>query len=143
MAIKQQEKRNYAELLYMKGLAQKEICEKVGTTPATLTRWKQDGGWEAKRAARTVSVDELISKALLKISTLLDGENFNADEFAKAVAPLKKLQARVTPDDKITTLMDFGDWLISQIGVDERATAQTVQTLTLLQDLYIIKVIKR
>lgn len=142
MAVKNTYKHEYAELLYMKGLSQKMICEKVSITPATILKWKKDGQWEAKRAARAVSVDELISKALIKINDILDGDNFSADQFAKAVAPLKQLQSRVTPDDKVTTLMDFGDWVISQIGIEQNLTGELAQQITTLQDAYILKVIR-
>ncbi len=143
MAIKNEEKRQYAEMLYIKKFPQKVICERVGVTPATLTKWKKDGGWEAKRAAQNISPNDIIAKALVKVNEMLDNDEFNAEKFAKAVAPLKKLQDRVTPDDKISTLMSFGDWLVTQIGSAPHITAELVQILTQLQDLYITSEIRR
>lgn len=143
MTIKNPDKFEYAELLYMKKVPQKTICEKVRVTAATLCKWKEYGEWEAKRAARAVSIDQLIAKALIKVDEILNNDNFSADEFAKAVAPLKKLQGRITPDDKVAVLMDYGDWFISQVGTVPELTGDIAKLCTMLQDLYIVKVIRQ
>lgn len=140
---KHPEKYEYAEMLYLKGVSQKSICEKVGVTPNTVSNWKNQGAWEAKRAAREISVDQMISKALVKINEMLDKEDFSAEEFAKTLSPLKNLQTRVTPDDKVATMMDFGDWLIAQVGLNPEVTDELVKKLTSFQDTYILKVIQR
>lgn len=136
------EKYEYAYLLYMGRHSGKLICEKVGITPATLQKWKEDGMWESKRAAKTISVDELISKTLSKISSMLDDENFNADNFSKAVAQLKNLKSGATIDDRITTLTEFGDYMIQKMAIDKKVDSEFIKKLTEYQDRYILENIR-
>lgn len=140
--IRNPEKYEYAYLLFMKKMAQKEICEKVGITAPTLQNWIERGGWREKIAAKTISVDTLISKTLIKINELLDEEDFNADSFSKAVNQLKTLKTGATVDEKILTLMEFGDWLIEEMNNDKDITEELVKTITQLQDSYILKQLK-
>ena len=70
--VKNPQKYEYAYLLYMQRVPQKEIAERVGVSQQTLTKWKDEGGWELKRVARTVSLDQIINKTLLNINERLD-----------------------------------------------------------------------
>lgn len=139
IAIRDPEKYEYAYMLFMKKIVQKDICEKVGITPATLLKWKEAGGWEEKRAVRSISIDTLIAKTLQKINDLLDSEEFNADSFSKAVNQLKNLKQGASIDDKIMAYMDFGDWCIGEMQIDKGVTEQFVKQLTTLQDRYVLK----
>jgi transcriptional regulator with XRE-family HTH domain len=128
--------KRYGFILYMQNVQQTDIAERCNVTPATITEWKQSGNWEAKRAAKSISMDELIAKALTKINELLDSKDFNADAFAKAVAQLKTLKHRNTVDDEIMCFMDFQNFLIEKRfaeGIDE----SFIKKLTRLQDQYI------
>lgn len=140
---KNPEKYEYAEMLYLKGVPQKMICEKVGVTPNTITKWKNQGAWEVKRAAHAVSIDSLINKLLRKASTQLDDENSSADDISKIISQLKNFNGRVTPDEKVVTLIEFGDWAITQVGLDPEVTDKLIKELTKLQDRYILQVVKR
>jgi hypothetical protein len=133
------EKYEYAYLLYMQGVAQGDICKRVGISAPTLVSWKDSGGWEEKRAARTISIDDLMHKSLKMINGMLDGEykNFNADSFAKAVAQLKTLKSSNTIDDDINAFMGFQDYLIRERANSKLITDQFIKTLTALQDSYI------
>lgn len=143
VGIRNPEKYEYASLLYQQKLPQKEICEKVGITAATLIKWRNDNGWEHKRAARTISSDTLIAKVLQKINDLLDSdETFNADSFAKTVNQLKALNKKASIDDKIEVLSDFGDWSLEMIGQHD-ITGDFVKTLTRLQNMYILKELRK
>lgn len=140
--IRNPEKYDYAFLLFMKKMSQKDICEKVGVTPPTLSKWIEKGGWREKVVAKTISVDNIISKTLLKINDLLDSDSFNADSFSKAVNQLKTLKQGATVDDKILTLMDFGDWLIAEMPQLMDVDETFVKKVTSLQDIYILKQLK-
>lgn len=123
-------------MLYMQGVAQKDISERTNVSEVTISKWKKDENWEAKRAAKTISIDELIGKALMKINELLDSKEFNADSFAKAVAQLKNLKQRNTVDDEVMCFMDFQNFLLqhrTELGVDQ----DLIKKLTALQDNYI------
>lgn len=137
--VKDPQKYEYAYLLYMQKVPQKEIAERVGVSQQTLVKWKDEGGWELKRVAKTVSRDNIINKVLLRINEMLDnGADFNADEFSKAVNQLSKLKQGCTVDDIADILTRFGDWVIEQSATDKTITTGFVQQLTKLQDKYLL-----
>jgi len=128
--------REFAFMLYMQKVSQGEISERTGVSAQTISAWKKEDEWEAKRAAKTISMDQLIVKALGKINLMLDEEDFNADAFAKAVAQLKTLKQRNTVDDEIMCFMDFQNWLLerrSTEGIEETFLKKLIR----LQDLFI------
>ena len=137
--MKDPQKYEYAYLLYMQKVPQKEIAERVGVSQQTLVKWKDGGGWELKRVARSVSRDQIINKTLIKINEILDSEEgFNADEFSKAVNQLSKLKQGCTMDDVADILTRFGDWIIEQSASDRAITTEFVQLLTKYQDKYLL-----
>lgn len=136
------EKYEYAYMLYMKKVQQKDISERVGISQQTLVKWVRDNGWEEKRAARVISMDELIAKALRKINEILDNEKFNADSFAKAVKQLKELKAGTYINDDINVFTQFGDWLIDQLAIDKSIDTEFLKKVTHWQDKYIRSRIK-
>ena len=129
-------KKQLAYFLFMQNTPQKDIASRVGVTEKTIGKWKHDDNWEAKRAAKTISMDELIVKALQKINELLDSPNFNADSFAKAVAQLKSLKSNNTVDDEIMTFMNFQNYLI-QNRINEGLTEDFIKEVVRQQDNYI------
>lgn len=135
--LRDPEKYEYAYLLYMQKVPQKEIAERVSVSPNTIVKWAKENGWEEKRAARTISMDELIGKTLRKINDMLDEEGFNADAFAKAVAQLKSLKSGVRIDDDINTFSTYGDWVIDRMATDKRMTPEIFKLNTEFQDAYI------
>lgn len=128
--------REYAFMLFMQRVAQNEIAERCSVSNQTVSAWKAKDNWEAKRAAKTISMDELIVKALGKINEMLSQEDFNADSFAKAVAQLKTLKQRNTVDDEIMCFMDFQSWLIQRRNL-EGVTEDFIKQLTRLQDTFV------
>ena len=137
--MKDPQKYEYAYLLYMQRVPQKEIADRVGVSQQTLSKWKDDGGWELKRVARTVSRDQIINKTLMKINELLDNEeDFNGDEFAKLSSQLEKIKGGYTMDDVADILTKFGDYIIEQSASDRDITTEFVQLLTKYQDKYLL-----
>lgn len=137
------DKYEYAFLLYMQCVPMKEIAIKVGVSANTVTRWKNENGWEVKRGSKELSMDALIAKTMGKASEMLDSDNFNADAFAKAVAQLKTLKRNeATVDDVINALTKFGDWLISESNTNKTITTEFVRQVTALQNEYILRRIK-
>lgn len=132
------EKVEYAYLLFMQNVQQDEICERVGVSAPTLKSWKDSGNWEEKRASRTISLDDLMQKALQRINDLLENkEAFSADAFAKAVKQLKELKASNTVDDDIYCFMAFQDYLIRSRQNHKEITDDFIKTVTRFHDLYI------
>jgi hypothetical protein len=132
------EKFEYAYLLFMQGVQQADICNRIKISAPTLQSWKESGGWEQKRASRTISIDDLVQKSLKMISDMLDNkEQFSADAFAKAVSQLKTLKTHNTVDDDINTFMDFQDFLIRERSSNKEISDDFIKLITRLQDSYI------
>jgi hypothetical protein len=130
-------KYEYAYMLFMQQVTQDDICNRVGVSPPTLKKWKDSGNWEAKRASRTISLDDLMQKALKKINDILDNNEFNADAFAKAVKQLKELKTKNTVDDEINVFMSFQDFLIQQRAFYKDITDDFIKQVVKYQDYYI------
>jgi len=131
------EKCEYAYLLFMQKMSQEDICKRVGITAPTLKSWKDSGGWEQKRAARTISLDDLLHKALQRVNDILDNkQEFSADAFAKAVKQLKELKTSNTIDDDIYCFISFQDFLIQHRSEYDIADS-FIKMVTKFQDIYI------
>jgi len=128
--------REYAFMLFMQRVSQNEIAARVSRSIQTISDWKKNDNWEAKRAAKSISMDELIVKALGKINEMLNQKDFNADAFAKAVAQLKTLKQRNTVDDEIMCFMDFQNFIIERRNIDD-ISEEFIKRLTRLQDTFI------
>lgn len=132
------EKYEYAYLLFMQNVPQQDICTRVGVSYPTLKTWKDSGGWDSKRAARTISLDDLLQKALKRVSEILENnENFSADAFAKAVKQLKELKTANTVDDDIYCFMAFQDFLIQERAYNKDLTDAFIKQVTKFQDRFI------
>ncbi len=131
------EKYEYAYLLFMQNVMQKEICERVGISAPTLQKYIETGGWKEKRASRSISIDDIAQKALRKISEMLDNDDFSADAFAKAVSQLKTLKTKNTVDDDINAFMDFQDYLVKESANDNSITSDFIKEVVKHQDNYI------
>lgn len=129
---------NYGLRLYLQGVPQNEIAERCGVSNQTITEWKQRYDWETKRAARTISLEELASKCMAKASQMLDADlkDFNADAFAKAIAQLKTLIPKNTVDTDIMTFMAFQDMLLESRH-ELKLTDDFIKQVCHLQDVYV------
>ena len=116
MAQKNESKKELAFILYMQGITQKEICERVGIgSGKTLISWIRAGSWKEKRAAKTISRTELINKTLQKINDLLESDkDVNADQLSKLAAMVERLDKKDSPVIIMDVFMQFGRWLQNQ-----------------------------
>lgn len=116
----------------------KEIAQRLGTTPQTLTRWKQKGAWAEKRQASMLSPRALYQKLLKQLDLLIEEGDpaGNADAISKICKQVKELQREATVDDVILVLSDFSDWLLAN-GQAQGITREWMQEVTRLQDTYV------
>lgn len=142
MAGINESKKELAYLLYMQGITQAEICErvKIGSN-RTLTAWIKKGGWKEKRAAKSITRTELINKTLLKINELLDkeGEKFNADKLSKLAALIQKLDKQDSPVVIMDVFIEFGKWLHGQSTTDREVGLDFIKKINKYQDLYLLQ----
>ena len=65
-----EKKHSLARTLFMSGMEQAEIAEKVGISRVTISKWCVADGWKEARAAKSVTRPELVNKLLLTIDAL-------------------------------------------------------------------------
>lgn len=128
--------RAYGFILFCQRIAQNEIAERCEVSVQTISAWKKEDQWEAKRASKTISMDELVNKCLVKINELLDTKDFDADAFAKSVAQLKALKPNNTVDNEIMTFMAFQNFLLERKHTAE-VSDDFIKKVTGFQDRYI------
>lgn len=122
----------------------KEIAQRVGTTPQTLSAWKRRGAWQEHRTAELLSPRRLYRKLLTQLDSLIEmgAPADTADAISKICKQIKELQHETTVDDIISVLSGFGDWLI-QRGKELSTDTAFVQELTRLQDIYVQECLQR
>lgn len=140
-------KKEFAFILFMNGELQKDICERVGTTSKTLQRWIDDGGWREKRSAKNITRTELVNKALLSISNILDSaldknnedKNFSSitDQLAKLAKFIESLDKSNSVVNEMETFMSFNKHLQSKAIEDKTLNPELLQRINRLQDGYI------
>lgn len=120
MQKKTNAKQDLARVLYLSGLSQEEILQKVEVSRQTLSRWINTLGWKEMKAARSITRPELVNKVLASISALLDKANepgneemlaSMGDRLIKAATAIEKLEKKASVVDRIDTMIDFENWL--------------------------------
>lgn len=146
--VRDDQKREHAELLYMNSIPNKEIARRVDISPNTLTSWISAFGWKEKRAARVITRSSLVNKMLLQIDQMLDESlegavdgqqkrEVSGDKLSKIAAAIDKLDKKSTLIDIVEIMTDFYNELSSLAQGDRSITQEKLQWLTKQQDRYI------
>lgn len=142
-------KKDLARTLYLSGLEQIEIANKVGVSRVTISKWCNADGWKETRAAKTVSRPEIIRKLLLATNTLLDKVNASGnldlidslgDQLSKLTAAIDKLdksQANVVA--AIEVFMAFSRWLEFRAQTDPDISPELIKAINKYQDKFLIE----
>ena len=138
-----EKKKSLARSLFLSGMEQTEIAEKVDVSRVTISKWCTSEGWKEARAAKNVTRPELVNKLLLTIDTLITQVNSSddptliaglGDKLAKLSAVIEK-QANVV--DAIEVFMAFSKWIEYRSTIDPDVTPELVKAINKYQDLYI------
>lgn len=141
-----EKKKSLARTLYMAGLGQNEIADKVDVSRVTISKWCSTEGWKEARAAKNVTRPELVNKLLLTIDTLITQVNESedpaliaglGDKLAKLSAVIEKLDKKANVVDAIEVFMAFSRWIEYQSTIDSEVTPELIKTINKYQDLYI------
>ncbi|UAB84983.1 putative DNA-binding transcriptional regulator [Zunongwangia sp. SCSIO 43204] len=143
-----QRKYDHAKLLYtVEGVTvQKELAERVGTTPQTINKWIKDEAWENLRASVIITKDAELHRFYMQITELNDsimnrpkGQRFanskEADALVKLTGAVRQLETDTSVADTIEVLKNF----INHIRQDDYEKAKEV---TNLADIFIKSIIK-
>ena len=141
-----EKKKSLARSLYLAGMEQTEIAEKVEVSRVTISKWCNADGWKEARAAKSVTRPELVNKLLLTIDTLITQVNASndatliaglGDKLAKLSAVIEKLDKKANVVDAIEVFMAFSKWIEFRSAVDPEVTPELIKAINKYQDLYI------
>lgn len=135
-----------AKILYMSGLQQDEILQKVPVTRQTLSRWINANGWKEQRAAKTITRPQLINSILQSISKMMEDANKpgNEDKLAglgdkliKAATAIQKLEKSTSVVDRIDSLIDFENWLLKNKDKYPAVTPEMINLINTMHSDYL------
>ena len=141
------DKKEFAEALFMQGMPQNTIAEKVGVSANTVGKWAKDGCWGEKRAAMTLTRKEVVNNVLRSLNKLaeklgdsdLKDVGSLADQIAKLSSTISKLDKEASVVDFIECFMAFGRWLEYQAESDHAITPDFRQMVNKYQNKYILE----
>ena len=141
-----EKKKSLARSLFLSGMEQTEIAEKVDVSRVTISKWCTSEGWKEARAAKNVTRPELVNKLLLTIDTLITQVNSSddptliaglGDKLAKLSSVIEKLDKKANVVDAIEVFMAFSKWIEYRSTIDPDVTPELVKAINKYQDLYI------
>lgn len=141
-----EKKKSLARSLFLSGMEQTEIAEKVDVSRVTISKWCTADGWKEARAAKNVTRPELVNKLLLTIDTLITQVNESndpalvaglGDKLAKLSAVIEKLDKKANVVDVIEVFMAFSKWIEYRSTIGPEVTPELVRAINKYQDLYI------
>ena len=141
-----EKKKSLARSLFLSGMEQTEIAEKVDVSRVTISKWCTADGWKEERAAKKVTRPELVNKILLTIDTLITQVNESndpalvaglGDKLAKLSAVIEKLDKKANVVDVIEVFMAFSKWIEYRSTIDPEVTPELVRAINKYQNLYI------
>ena len=143
-----EKKKSLARSLFLSGMEQTEIAEKVDVSRVTISKWCTADGWKEARAAKNVTRPELVTKLLLTIDTLITQVNESndpalvaglGDKLAKLSAVIEKLDKKANVVDVIEVFMAFSKWLEYRSQTDPELTPELIKAINRYQDKYIVE----
>ena len=141
-----EKKKSLARSLYLAGMEQNEIADKVEVSRVTISKWCNAGGWKEARAAKNVTRPELVNKLLLTIDKLITEVNKSedpsliaglGDKLAKLSSVIEKLDKKANVVDAIEVFMAFSKWLEYRSTIDPTVTPELIKTINKFQDMYL------
>lgn len=141
-----EKKKSLARSLYLAGMEQNEIAEKVEVSRVTISKWCNADGWKEARAAKNVTRPELVNKLLLTIDKLITEVNESedpsliaglGDKLAKLSSVIEKLDKKANVVDAIEVFMAFSKWLEYRSTIDPSVTPELIKTINKFQDMYL------
>lgn len=141
-------KKSLARSLFLSGMEQTEIADKIGVSRVTVSKWCVADGWKEARAAKNVTRPELVNKLLLTIDRLIEQVNSSenpdliaglGDKLAKLSSVIEKLDKKANVVDAIEVFMAFSKWLEFRSQTDPELTPDLIKAINKYQDKYIVE----
>ena len=118
------QKKETAKALYLKGIESEKILELTGVCRQTLSRWINKEGWKELRSAYGMTRDELKQKLMAAASDAIDNpEDYHknkklADDLVKIMSAIEKL-------DKSTNVVHY----VKPLSVSRTGCLSILQTI--------------
>lgn len=141
-------KKQLGRSLYMSGMEQQEIAERLGVSRVTISNWCTKEGWKEARAAKNITRPELVNKLLLTIDQLIENVNKSndptligslADKLSKLSAVVEKLDKKANVVDAIEVFMAFNKWLQYNAEVDPEITPELIKAINKYQNQFLME----
>ena len=148
MTKETEKKKSLARSLYLSGMEQNEIADKVEVSRITISRWANTEGWKEARAAKNISRPELVNKLLVTIDGLIENVNKSddpaligslADKLSKLSATIEKLDKKANVIDAIEVFMAFNRWIQDQASYDPEITPELIKTINKYQNKFLME----
>lgn len=143
-----EKKKSTARALFLSGMEQAEIADRVGVSRVTISKWCVADGWKETRAAKNITRPELVNKLLVTIDNLITQVNESkdpsligglGDRLAKLSAVIEKLDKKANVVDAIDVFTAFSKWLEFRAKSDPEVTVALIKQVNRLQDMFIIE----
>ena len=141
-------KKQLGRSLYMSGMEQQEIAERLGVSRVTISNWCTKEGWKEARAAKNITRPELVNKLLLTIDQLIENVNKSndptligslADKLSKLSAVVEKLDKKANVVDAIEVFMAFNKWLQYKAEFDPEITPELIKAINKYQNQFLME----
>ena len=148
MTKETEKKKSLARSLYLSGMEQNEIAEKVEVSRITISRWVNNEGWKEARAAKNISRPELVNKLLLAIDGMIENVNKSndptlvgslADKLSKLSSTIEKLDKKANVIDAIEVFMAFNRWIQDQASYDPEITPELIKAINKYQNKFLME----
>lgn len=132
-----EKQKELALMLFLQGISQAEISDKVGVSKQTINKWAKENGWQERRAATSISRREIVNKMLRTLDEKITAGDWNADEIIKCTNAIEKLDKQTNVVTIIEVFSIYNKWLVSRMQVDRELTPELVKLMNKYQDLFI------
>ena len=148
MTKETEKKKSLARSLYLSGMEQNEIAEKVDVSRITISRWVNNEGWKEARAAKNISRPELVNKLLLTIDGMIENVNKSndptlvgslADKLSKLSSTIEKLDKKANVIDAIEVFMAFNRWIQDQASYDPEITPELIKAINKYHNKFLME----
>lgn len=144
----QENKKQLGRALYLSGMDQQEIAERLGVSRVTISNWCTKEGWKEARAAKNITRPELVNKLLLAIDQLITSVNQSnnpdmiaglADKLSKLSAVVEKLDKKANVVDAVEVFMAFNKWLQYNSEFDPEITPELIKAINKYQNQFLME----
>ena len=141
-------KKQLGRALYLSGMDQQEIADRLGVSRVTISNWCTKEGWKEARAAKNITRPELVNKLLLTIDQLITSVNQSnnpdmiaglADKLSKLSAVVEKLDKKANVVDAVEVFMAFNKWLQYNSEFDPEITPELIKAINKYQNQFLME----